>query len=77
MVIKKFFLILLLLLILFTLTGCYNSTGIDRQYFVISLGLDLTSDGFLKIIELWSVHKLISRYLEILTEAMSNKIKHI
>ena len=49
MVIKKFFLILLLLLILFTLTGCYNSTGIDRQYFVISLGLDLTSDGFLKI----------------------------
>lgn len=47
--IKKFFLVIILLLMIFTLTGCYNTIGIDRQYFVISLGLDLTPDGFFKV----------------------------
>jgi len=49
MIVKNFFLVIILTSILFTFTGCYNTTGIDRQYFIISLGLDLTSDGFLKI----------------------------
>ena len=49
MIVKKLFLVLTLIISIFTFTGCYNSTGIDRQYFVISLGLDLTPDNLLKI----------------------------
>lgn len=49
MFIKKIFLIIILIFSLFTLTGCYNTTGIDKQYFAISLGLDVGSDDLLKL----------------------------
>lgn len=49
MKIKNIFLFLTLIISLFSFTGCYNSTGIDRQYFIISLGLDISSDNLLKI----------------------------
>ena len=33
---------------MFSFTGCYNTTGIDRQYFVISFGIDLAENDLIK-----------------------------
>lgn len=49
MIIKKISFILLMLLILFSFTGCYNTTGIDRQYFIVSFGIDLTENNLIKL----------------------------
>lgn len=48
MIIKKFTLIILIFVILFSFTGCYNTTGIDRQYFVVSFGIDLVENDLIK-----------------------------
>lgn len=45
---KTFLLSIILIIILFTFTGCDYSRGIDNQYFITALGLDL-EDGLLKI----------------------------
>lgn len=49
MLLKKVFLIFTIIISLFTLTGCYNTMGIDKQYFIVSLGLDTTSENSLLI----------------------------
>lgn len=49
MIIKKISFIILLLLILFSFTGCYNTTGIDRQYFIVSFGIDLSENNLIKL----------------------------
>lgn len=49
MLIKKILLCTIIIFSLFTLTGCYNNTGIDKQYFPVSIGLDITSDNLLKL----------------------------
>lgn len=49
MFIKKIIFILLMILILFSLTGCYNTTGIDRQYFIVSFGIDLIENNLIKL----------------------------
>ncbi len=49
MIIKKIFLIIILIICLFIFCGCYNTIGIDRQYFIVSLGLDLTDENNLLI----------------------------
>lgn len=48
MILKKFALLILIFIILFSLTGCYNTTGIDRQYFVVSFGIDLAENDLIK-----------------------------
>ena len=45
---KKIILLILIVFILFSFTGCYNTTGIDRQYFVISFGIDLAENDLIK-----------------------------
>lgn len=40
---------IILIVILFTLTGCYYTKGIDQYYFIIALGLDKGNNGLLKI----------------------------
>lgn len=49
MIIKKISFIILILLILFSFTGCYNTTGIDRQYFIVSFGIDLSENNLIKL----------------------------
>lgn len=49
MIFKKISLIIVLIICLFMFCGCYNTTGIDRQYFIVSLGLDLTENNNLLI----------------------------
>ncbi len=46
---KTILLIFIIIISLFTLTGCYYTNGIDNYYFIISLGLDLTDEGRLKL----------------------------
>lgn len=46
---KTILLIILLVISLFTFTGCYYTNGIDQYYFIISLGLDISDNGLLKI----------------------------
>lgn len=48
MLIKKIILIILIVFILITFSGCYNTTGIDRQYFVVSFGIDLAENNLIK-----------------------------
>lgn len=48
MILKKFTLLILIFIILFSFTGCYNTTGIDRQYFVVSFGIDLVENNLIK-----------------------------
>ena len=48
MLIKKVFLLILLIFISLSFTGCYNTTGIDRQYFVVSFGIDLADNNLIK-----------------------------
>ena len=48
MIRKKCLLFIILTIILFTFTGCYNTTGIDRQYFVVSFGIDLIENDLIK-----------------------------
>ena len=48
MILKKFTLLILIFIILLSFTGCYNTTGIDRQYFVVSFGIDLVENGLIK-----------------------------
>ena len=49
MLIKKIFIILSLIFILISFTGCYNTTGIDRQYFIVSFGIDLVENNLIKL----------------------------
>ena len=49
MLIKKITLILLIIFILFSFTGCYNTTGIDKQYFVVSFGIDSAENDLIKL----------------------------
>lgn len=49
MIKSKLICILLLISILFTFTGCSTSSGTDSYYFIVSLGIDKTDDGNLKI----------------------------
>lgn len=49
MTIRNIFLAFILTCLLFTLTGCYSTLGIDRQYFVISIGLDVLENDMLKV----------------------------
>lgn len=49
MVIKKTILILSIIFILFSFTGCYDITGIDRQYFIVSFGIDLIENDLIKL----------------------------
>ncbi len=46
--IKKFLILSILIILLFTLTGCSSPNGIDDYYFAISLALD-TSDSGIKV----------------------------
>lgn len=48
MLVKRFTLLILIFIILFSFTGCYNTTGIDRQYFVVSFGIDLVENDLIK-----------------------------
>lgn len=48
MLIKKIILLILIIVILFSFTGCYNTTGIDRQYFVVAFGIDLAENNLIK-----------------------------
>lgn len=48
MLVKRFTIIILIFIILFSFTGCYNTTGIDRQYFVVSFGIDLVENDLIK-----------------------------
>lgn len=45
----KFFIVILLIISLFTLTGCSQLYGIDHFNFIISIGIDETDDGMLKL----------------------------
>lgn len=45
---KKIILLILIISILFSFTGCYNTTGIDRQYFVVSFGIDSAENNLIK-----------------------------
>lgn len=45
----KIFIVILLIISLFTLTGCTPLNGIDQFYFIISIGIDETDDGLLKL----------------------------
>lgn len=49
MLVKKINLIIILIFIIFCFTGCYNTTGIDRQYFIVSFGLDTAENNFIKL----------------------------
>lgn len=49
MLLKKISLIISLIFILLAFTGCYNSTGIDRQYFIVSFGIDLAENNLIKL----------------------------
>lgn len=45
----KVLIIILLIASLFTLTGCTRLNGIDQFYFIISIGIDETDEGLLKL----------------------------
>ncbi len=45
MIFRRIFLIIILIISLFVFCACYNTTGIDKQYFVVSLGLDITDQN--------------------------------
>lgn len=49
MLFKKTVFIILIIFILFSFTGCYNTTGIDRQYFIVSFGIDLAENDLIKL----------------------------
>ena len=49
MIFKKVFLIIILISCLFIFCGCYNTMGIDKQYFIFSLGLDITDQNNLAL----------------------------
>ena len=49
MIFKKVFLIIILISCLFIFCGCYNTMGIDKQYFIVSLGLDITDQNNLAL----------------------------
>lgn len=49
MFLKKSILLLLIIFIVFSFSGCYNTTGIDRQYFIVSFGIDLTENNLIKL----------------------------
>ncbi len=46
---KYFFLIVFLVLCLFSLTGCYNSNGIETKAYVVALGIDIGDENPLKL----------------------------
>ncbi len=47
---KKILTLMIILNIsLFVFTGCNNTTGIDNYYFIISIGLDLSDNGLIKL----------------------------
>lgn len=47
--IKKISLIGMLIIILFSLTGCYNTVDMDKYFYIVGLGLDNTENGLLKV----------------------------
>ena len=47
--IKKISLICILIVILFTLTGCYSTMDMDKYFYIVGLGLDITENGHLKV----------------------------
>lgn len=49
MFLRKIFLVIILIICLFVFSGCYNTMGIDKQYFVVSLGLDISDNDTLII----------------------------
>ena len=46
---KKTVSIITLTILLFSLTGCYYTNGIDDYYFIVALGLDSADNGLLKL----------------------------
>lgn len=46
---KTILLIIILVISLFSFTGCNYTNGIDQYYFIISLGLDISDNGLLKV----------------------------
>lgn len=47
--IKKIFLACILIVMLFTLTGCYSTMDMDKYFYIVGLGLDITEDGQLQV----------------------------
>lgn len=45
----KIYITLLLIISLFALTGCNTLNGIDQFYFIVSIGIDETDEGMLKL----------------------------
>ncbi len=45
----RVFIIILLIISLLTLTGCSSVNGIDKFYFIISMGIDQTDEGLLNL----------------------------
>lgn len=40
---------ILLVFLLFTLTGCYDSTGIEDFYYIVAIGIDKAENGLLRL----------------------------
>ncbi len=40
---------ILLITLLFTLTGCYDSTGIEDFYYIVALGIDKAENGLIRL----------------------------
>ena len=47
--IKKISIICILLILLFTLTGCYNTVDMDKYFYIVGLGLDKAENGLIKV----------------------------
>lgn len=48
--VKKIFLsILILIILLFTLTGCYDSTGIEDFYYIVAIAIDKSENGLISL----------------------------
>ncbi len=48
--IKKYFCFsLILITLLFTLTGCYDSTGIEDFYYIVALGIEKAENGLIRL----------------------------
>jgi len=39
----------ILTVLLFTLTGCYDSTGIEDFYYIVALGIDKSENGLIRL----------------------------
>lgn len=46
---KTISLSLILIFLLFTLTGCYDSTGIEDFYYIVALGIDNAENGLIRL----------------------------